>query len=148
MRSSNLRGVRIGHYTDLKGVTGCTVFLFDDKAVCSYSLLGNAAGTKELTPLEENHIVEKIDGICISGGSAFGLDASSGVMRYLEERGKGFDAGIVKVPIVPSAIIFDLAIGDFKARPNERDGYTACENAKEEIPERGSVGAGTGATVG
>ncbi len=143
-----MKGVKIGHYSDFSAITGCTVFLFENKAVCSYFIAGRAAGTKELAPLSEDHIVEKIDALCISGGSAFGLDSSSGVMKYLEERGQGFDAGVAVVPIVPSAIIFDLAIGDSKVRPSAREGYKACENAAAEIPERGSIGAGTGATVG
>lgn len=143
-----MKGVRVGHYSDFSGITGCTVFIFGNGAVCSYAVLGSAAGTKELAPLAENHIVGKIDAICISGGSAYGLDASSGVMKYLEELGQGFDAGVAVVPIVPSAIIFDLAVGDSNTRPDAASGYKASENAVEGMSESGSVGAGTGAAVG
>jgi len=143
-----VKGVKIGHYSDFSGITGCTVFIFENGAVCSHAVIGSATGTKELAPLSENHIVKKIDALCISGGSAYGLDASSGVMKYLEECGQGFDAGVAVVPIVPSAIIFDLAIGSSKARPDTGAGYKACKNALEEMSERGSIGAGTGATVG
>ncbi|MBI5376720.1 MAG: P1 family peptidase [Candidatus Schekmanbacteria bacterium] len=143
-----MHGVSIGHYSDFKGITGCTVFLFKDGASCSASITGGAAGTKEFSPLSPSHIVEKINAICIAGGSAYGLDASSGVMRYLEEKKKGFPAGKSLVPIVPSAILFDLHVGDQSARPDAEAGYIACRNANEGEAQTGSIGAGTGATVG
>jgi L-aminopeptidase/D-esterase-like protein len=109
---------------------------------------GSAAGTRELDALSPLHLVPHVHGVLLAGGSAFGLDAASGVMRYLEERGIGFDVQVTRVPIVPTAILFDLRLGDARARPDPRMAYAACQQAAGgPIPE-GSVGAGTGATVG
>jgi L-aminopeptidase/D-esterase-like protein len=109
---------------------------------------GGATGTRDLGPLDPSHIAPHVHAILLSGGSAFGLDAAGGVMRYLEERGYGFRAGRACVPIVPSAIIFDLSVGDPTVRPTVATGYTACEQATADPVVEGSVGAGTGATVG
>ena len=140
-------GVRIGHASDFKGLTGCTVVLCEGGAVCGVDVRGSAAGTRDLAPCLPGHVVERVHAIFLSGGSAFGLDAAAGVMEYLESRGVGFPAGKVRVPIVPGAVIFDLHLGSSKARPDRRMALRACRNAKQEVVE-GSVGAGTGATVG
>ncbi len=140
-------GVRIGHASDFKGLTGCTVVLCEGGAVCGVDVRGSAAGTRDLAPCLPGHVVERVHAIFLSGGSAFGLDAAAGVMEYLESRGVGFPAGKVRVPIVPGAIIFDLHVGSSKARPNRRMALRACRNATTKVVE-GSVGAGTGATVG
>ena len=109
---------------------------------------GGAPGTRETALLRPLHLVEQVHAVVLAGGSAYGLDAAGGVMRYLEEQDVGFDTGVARVPIVPAAILFDLAIGDASVRPDAAMGYQACLNASEERPEEGNVGAGTGATVG
>lgn len=140
-------GIKVGHWTDERGVTGCTVILCPEGAVAGGEVRGSAPGTRETDLLRPGHLVQKVHAVLLSGGSAFGLDAASGVVRYLEERGYGFDTGVARVPIVPTAIIFDLGIGDPKARPGPEAGYRACLEAGERVAE-GSVGAGTGATIG
>ena len=147
VRSRTLPGVRIGHSSDLRGLTGCTVILCEAGAVCGVDIRGSATGTREITPCFPGHLVERIHAILLAGGSAFGLDAASGVMRYLESRGMGFPAGRLRVPIVPGAVIFDLNIGEARARPDPRMALQACRKAVSRVVE-GSVGAGTGATVG
>jgi L-aminopeptidase/D-esterase-like protein len=145
--SETIPGVRIGHASDLKGLTGCTVVLCEGGAVCGVDVRGSAAGTRDLAPCLPGHVVERVHAIFLSGGSAFGLDAAAGVMEYLESRGIGFPAGNVRVPIVPGAVIFDLHLGSSKARPSRRMALRACRNASRKVVE-GSVGAGTGASVG
>jgi L-aminopeptidase/D-esterase-like protein len=145
--SETIPGVRIGHASDFKGLTGCTVVLCEKGAVCGVDVRGSAAGTRDLAPCLPGHVVERVHAIFLSGGSAFGLDAAQGVMEYLESRGIGFPAGKVRVPIVPGAVIFDLHLGSAKARPSRRMALQACRNASQKVVE-GSVGAGTGATVG
>jgi L-aminopeptidase/D-esterase-like protein len=142
-----LPGVRIGHASDLRRLTGCTVILCEAGAVCGVDIRGSATGTRELSTCFPGHLVERVHAIFLTGGSAFGLDATAGVMRYLESRGIGFPAGRARVPIVPAAIVFDLNIGDAKARPDPGMALRACRNAVARVVE-GSVGAGTGATVG
>ncbi|MCX8021859.1 MAG: P1 family peptidase [Syntrophorhabdaceae bacterium] len=144
---TDLDGVKVGHATDLKGYTGCTVLLFEKGAVCGLDIRGSASGTRQVDALNISHIVENIHAILLCGGSSFGLDAAGGVMNFLEERGIGFDVGIAKIPIVPTAVIFDLFFGDPHARPSAEMGYKACLEAGQVVQE-GSVGAGTGATVG
>lgn len=144
---TDVEGILVGHRSDFEGLTGCTVLLFPEGAVGGVDIRGSASGTRELDALTPLHLVEKVHGLLLAGGSAFGLEAAGGLMQYLEERGIGFDVGVTKVPIVPAAILFDLKIGDFRARPDKAMGYQACLNASREV-EEGSVGAGTGATVG
>jgi len=146
-RARTLPGIRIGHASDFRGLTGCTVVLCEAGAVCAADLRGSASGTRELSVCLPGHLVERVQGILLTGGSAFGLDAAAGVMQYLESRGAGFAAGRHRIPIVPAAVIFDLSIGSAKARPSPGMALWACENASTEVAE-GSVGAGTGATVG
>lgn len=143
-----VEGVRVGHASDFEACTGCTVILCEEGAVGGVDVRGSASGTRELDALAPHHLVGKIHAVFLAGGSAFGLDAAAGVMRYLEERGIGFDVGMTKVPIVPGAILFDLGIGDFRIRPDAAMGYRACEAATDTAVEEGSVGVGTGATVG
>ena len=140
-------GVSIGHASDFKRLTGCTVVLCEGGAVCGVDIRGSAAGTRDLAPCLPGHVVERVHAVFLSGGSAFGLDAAAGVMEYLEGRGVGFPAGKVRVPIVPGAVIFDLNLGSSKARPDRRMALRACRKASREVVE-GSVGAGTAATVG
>ena len=140
-------GIKVGHYTDREGVTGCTVVLCPGGVVAGCDVRGSAPGTRETDLLRPGNLVERVHGVLLAGGSAFGLEAAGGVMKYLEERNIGFEAGVARVPIVPGAVLFDLAIGDPRARPDARAGYQACLNAGDEV-EEGSVGAGTGATVG
>jgi len=145
---TDVPGIRVGHWTDRQAATGCTVVLCEDGAVAGVDVRGSAPGTRETDLLRPMNLVEKAHAVLLSGGSAFGLDAAGGVMRYLEERGVGFDTGVVRVPIVPAAILFDLAIGDPRIRPGPEEGYQACLNAGGTGVAEGSVGAGTGATVG
>jgi L-aminopeptidase/D-esterase-like protein len=140
-------GMRVGHWTDPVGMTGCTVVLPPPGTVGSGAVRGGAPGTRETDLLRPGMLVEEIHAVLLTGGSAFGLAAADGVMRWLEERGVGFEAGVARVPIVPAAVIFDLGVGDPRARPGPDEGYAACEAASEGAPE-GRVGAGTGATVG
>lgn len=142
-----IKGFQIGHHTDQKALTGCTVILCPEGAVCGVDVRGGAPGTRETDLLSPTCMVEKVHALVLSGGSAFGLAAADGVMRYLEERGIGFDTSYARVPIVPAAILFDLNVGDPKVRPGPQEGYEACRNASSD-GKTGSVGAGTGATLG
>ena len=141
-------GIRVGHAQNEEARTGCTVILCEAGAVGGVDQRGGAPGTRETDLLRPLHRVEQVHGILLTGGSAFGLDAAGGVMRYLEERGIGFDVGVARVPIVPAAVIFDLAIGRADVRPDAALAYQACLNAATDPVIEGSVGAGTGATVG
>jgi L-aminopeptidase/D-esterase-like protein len=144
----DIKGVKVGQIQDEKAHTGCTVILCEKGAIAGVDQRGGAPGTRETDLLHPMHLVEHIHAVVLSGGSAFGLDAASGVMRYLEERKVGFNAGVARVPIVPSAVIFDLAVGDSKVRPDAAMGYAACLLASSERPQEGNFGAGAGATVG
>ncbi len=145
---TDVGGIRVGHYTDARRPTGCTVLIFDGAAVGGVDVRGSAPGTRETDLLNPVNTVQQINAIVLSGGSAFGLDAASGAMRFLDEHGVGFHMGPIVVPIVPAAILFDLNIGDPKIRPDAHAGYTACENATNANVPEGNVGAGAGATVG
>ncbi|MFN2271221.1 MAG: P1 family peptidase [Anaerolineae bacterium] len=141
-------GIRVGHATDLEGLTGCTVVLCEKGAVGGVDQRGGAPGTRETDLLRPLHLVQDVHAVLLAGGSAYGLAAADGVMRYLEERGVGLNARVAKVPIVPAAILFDLDIGDPKARPDAGSGYAACQAATDTPVAEGNVGAGTGATAG
>jgi L-aminopeptidase/D-esterase-like protein len=141
-------GIRVGHWTDRRAATGCTVILCPPKgAVAGVDVQGGAPGTRETDLLRPGTLVERVHAIVLAGGSTFGLDAASGVMRYLEERGVGIEYGGVRVPIVPAAILFDLGVGRGDVRPTAESGFRAAKAAKAGRVEEGSVGAGTGATV-
>lgn len=141
-------GVHVGHFTEHRRPTGCTVVLVEAGAVCGVDVRGGAPGTRETDALNPVNSVDSVHGIVLSGGSAFGLDAATGVMRFLEEKGVGFPVGVGRVPIVPAAILFDLELGDWKIRPDAASGYEAARVASSGPVAEGSVGAGTGATVG
>ncbi len=141
-------GIRVGHATDPEGLTGCTVVLCEKGAVGGVDQRGGAPGTRETDLLRPMHMVQEVHAVLLAGGSAFGLAAADGVMRYLEEQGAGYDARAAKVPIVPGAILFDLDVGDPQARPDATMGYAACESANDGPIAEGNVGAGAGATVG
>jgi L-aminopeptidase/D-esterase-like protein len=143
---TRVRGIRVGHVTDPEGATGCTVVLPPPGTVGSVDLKGGAPGTRETDALRPGTLVNEVHAVLLTGGSAFGLAAATGVVRWLEERGIGFDAGPARVPIVPAAVLFDLGVGDAAARPGEVEGYAACEAAADGDVAEGSVGAGTGAT--
>src|SRR5512143_3246371 len=145
---TDVPGIKVGQAGDAEALTGCTVVLCEGGAVGGVDQRGGAPGTRETDLLRPMHLVEKVHAILLSGGSAFGLDAASGVMRYLEERKTGFDTGVARVPIVPAAVIFDLALGQADVRPDAALGYEACANARDSIIAEGNVGVGTGATVG
>ncbi|HYZ13490.1 MAG TPA: P1 family peptidase [Actinomycetota bacterium] len=140
-------GIRVGHHTDRTGITGSTVVLCPPGTSGSCDVKGGAPGTRETDAIRPGTITPEVHAVVLSGGSAFGLAAADGVMRWLEEHGVGFDTGLARVPIVPAAILFDLAVGDPTARPDSASGYAACGAATGGDVEEGSVGAGTGATV-
>lgn len=145
---TDVDGIKVGHFTDSRRPTGCTVILCEGGATGGVDVRGSAPGTRETDLLDPINAVEKAHAIVLSGGSAFGLDTASGVMRYLEEHDIGFDTRAAKVPIVPAAILYDLNVGDPKIRPNADSGYKACTAAKTGKIEEGTVGAGAGATIG
>ena len=144
---TDVPGIKVGHASDFKSLTGCTVILCEEGAIGGVDIRGTATGTRQIDALTLIHLVDKIHAILFAGGSAFGLDAAGGVMAYLEEREKGFDVVKTKIPIVPTAVIFDFGMGDYRVRPDREMGYQACLNASKKV-EEGSVGVGTGATVG
>jgi len=141
-------GVRVGHYTDRVGATGCTVVLCESGAVPGVHVSGTSPGGREIELLRPGYSINLVHAVLLSGGSAYGLDAAAGVMRYLEERGVGYETVGGVVPIVPAAIIFDLSVGDSRVRPTPEKADEACANAQETSCEEGNVGAGTGASVG
>ncbi len=145
---TDVPGLRVGHAHDLEAGTGCTVVICEGGAIGGVDQRGGAPGTRETDALHPIHQVNQVDAVVLAGGSAFGLDAASGVVRYLEEHGIGFDTQVARVPIVPSAILFDLGFGRADVRPDNQMGYQACLNANSGPVEEGNVGAGAGATVG
>ena len=160
MKEINIRelpGFRIGNAQNSEGGSGCTVVICEEGACAGVSVRGGGPATRETDLLDPQKMVQQIFGLCLSGGSAYGLDAATGVMRYLEEKGIGFDVGMGIVPIVPAACLFDLIAGDFHCRPDADMGYAACvdsenweisEDAEFEPFKGGNIGAGTGCTVG
>ena len=156
---TSLQGILVGHYTDVRRPTGCTVVLCAQGAVAGVDVRGAAPGTRDTDALSPSNTVQEVHGVLLTGGSAYGLDAAGGVMRWLEERGHGFQVGPAIVPIVPAAVIFDLWVDDFsktrpvstqnpRIRPDAQAGYLACQAANSEPVQQGNVGAGAGATLG
>lgn len=145
---TDVPGIKVGHVENPTALTGCTVILTEKGATAGVDVRGSAPGTKETDVMDPLNAVEKVHGICLTGGSTFGLDAASGVMQYLEENGIGLDLGVATIPIVPSAVLFDLAVGDCKTRPDRHMGYEAARAATTDKVKEGNVGAGCGATVG
>lgn len=141
-------GINVGNMQDMEALTGCTVILTEKGATGGVDVRGSAPGTRETDLLSPINLVDKVHGIVLSGGSAFGLDTASGVMQYLEEKNIGHDTGVAKVPIVPAAILFDLANGNPKIRPDKKMGYEAAKIASSKPFPTGNIGAGCGATVG
>lgn len=141
-------GIKVGHAQNFEALTGCTVILIDPGSTGGVDQRGGAPGTRETDALRPMHLVDDVHAILLAGGSAFGLDAASGVMKYLDEKNIGYNTGVARVPIVPATILFDLAIGRSDIRPDAEMGYQACLNASELPPASGNVGVGTGATVG
>jgi L-aminopeptidase/D-esterase-like protein len=145
---TDIPGVRVGHVSDYEALTGCTVVLCEGGAVAGVDLRGSASGTEELPVMAPDHIAPHVHAVVLAGGSAFGLEAASGVRRYLEQHGVGFDTGVTRVPIVPCAILYDLGIGKPGVRPTREMGEAAAAAATDGPVTEGAVGAGTGATVG
>jgi L-aminopeptidase/D-esterase-like protein len=145
---TDVEGIEVGHWTNLEAATGCTVVLCRQGAVGGVDVRGSAPGTRETDLLRPVNLVQQAHAVVLTGGSAYGLDAASGVMRWLEERGIGFNVGVGVVPIVASAVLFDLTIGRPDVRPGAEAGYAACQAASNGPVTEGCVGAGTGATVG
>jgi L-aminopeptidase/D-esterase-like protein len=145
---TDIPGLKVGHAHDADALTGCTVVLCESGAVGGVDQRGGAPGTRETDLLRPSQLVQKVHAILLSGGSAFGLDAAAGILRFLEERQVGFDVGVTHVPIVPGAVILDLSIGSSDVRPDAEMGYQACLNAAAGQVMEGNVGGGCGATVG
>ena len=144
---TDVAGLRVGHWTDSEARTGSTVVLFPDGTVASGDVRGGAPATRELELLDPRRTVSRIDAVVLTGGSAFGLAAADGAMRFCEERGMGFATPVGPVPIVVALALFDLAVGDPAARPGPDEGYAACMAATDGPVELGLIGAGAGATV-
>ena len=145
---TQVAGVKVGHFTDARRPTGCTVILTRAGAVAGVDVRGAAPGTRETDLLHPGNLVDQVHAVLLAGGSAWGLDAASGVMRWLEENGVGLQVPYGLIPIVPAAVLFDLPVGDASIRPNAAAGYAACQAANSEPPAQGNIGAGAGALVG
>ncbi len=145
---TDVPGIKVGHAQDGAALTGCTVVLCEQGAVGGVDQRGGAPGTRETDLLRPMHLVQQVHAVLLAGGSAFGLAAADGVARWLEERGYGFDVRVARVPIVPAAVLFDLAVGRADVRPTPAMGYAACQAAGSGPLAEGCVGAGTGARVG
>jgi L-aminopeptidase/D-esterase-like protein len=145
---TDVAGIEVGHYTDSRRPTGCTVILAREGAVAGVDVRGAAPGTRETDLLHPTNLVDRVHAVLLAGGSAWGLDASAGVMRWLEEQGVGLQVGPGRIPIVPAAVLFDLYLGDNSIRPDAQAGYAACAVASRRAPAEGNVGAGAGAVIG
>lgn len=144
----DVKGLKVGQAQNTEALTGCTVVICEKGATCGVDVRGAAPGTRETDLLDPVNTVQKVNAVVLSGGSAFGLECTCGVSDYLEENNIGFESGPCKVPIVVGAVLFDLAVGDYKIRPDKKMGYEACLNASETVLNQGNYGAGCGATVG
>src|SRR5438094_1728568 len=145
---TDITGIRVGHASDFDALTGCTAILCDGGAVAGVDIRGSATGTSEMDVMSPGHVAGRVHAVVLAGGSAFGLEAASGVRRFLERKGIGFDTGAAKVPIVPCAILYDLGIGKPNVRPTREMGEAAAAAATADAVKEGCVGAGTGATIG
>jgi len=145
---TDVPGIKVGNVENLEALTGCTIILTEEGAVCGVDVRGSAPGTRETELLDPINSVTEVHAICLAGGSAFGLDSASGVMQFLEEKGIGLDVGVARVPIVPGAVLFDLPVGNSKIRPDKKMGYEAARKAEKGAFPFGNIGAGCGATVG
>ena len=145
---TRVAGIEVGHFTDTRRPTGCTVVMAREGAVAGVDVRGAAPGTRETDLLHPSNLVDKVHAIMLAGGSAWGLEAATGAVRWLEERGVGLDVAVGRLPIVPAAVLFDLLVGDMRIRPDAAAGYAACAAASSADPTEGNVGAGAGAVVG
>jgi L-aminopeptidase/D-esterase-like protein len=145
---TDIPGILVGHASDYDGLTGCTAILCESGAVAGGDLRGSATGTEEWGLLNPHHVTERIHAVLFAGGSAFGLEAASGVRRFLERKGVGFETSAAKIPLVAAAILYDLGLGKSSARPTREMGEAAAAAATDDPVAEGAVGAGTGATVG
>ena len=145
---TDVAGIEVGHFTDPRRPTGCSVVIAREGAVAGVDVRGAAPGTRETDLLAPGNLVEQVHAIMLAGGSAWGLEAATGAVRWLEEHGVGLDVGVGRLPLVPAAVLFDLHVGDMKVRPDAVAGYAACNAATCEPPAEGNVGAGAGAVVG
>ena len=145
---TRVAGIEVGHFTDTRRPTGCTVVMARAGAVGGVDVRGAAPGTRETDLLDPCNLVDQVHAIVLAGGSAWGLDAASGAVRWLEEHGVGLDVGVGRLPLVPAAVLFDLLVGDMRIRPDAAAGYAACAAASGADPTEGNEGAGTGASVG
>ena len=145
---TRVAGIEVGHFTDTRRPTGCTVVMAREGAVAGVDVRGAAPGTRETDLLHPSNLVDKVHAIMLAGGSAWGLEAATGAVRWLEERGVGLDVAVGRLPIVPAAVLFDLLVGDMRIRPDAAAGYAACAAASGADPTEGNVGAGAGAVVG
>jgi L-aminopeptidase/D-esterase-like protein len=145
---TDVAGIEVGHFTDTRRPTGCTVVIAREGAVGGVDVRGAAPGTRETDLLAPTTLVDHVHGILLAGGSAWGLDAATGVVQWLEQQGVGFPVGTARLPLVPGAVLFDLMVGDASIRPDAAAGYRACELASTKAPAEGNVGAGTGAAIG
>jgi len=145
---TDIPGIKVGHASDFEGLTGCTAILCEAGAVAGADVRGSASGTEEFEVMNPLHVTDRVHGVTLAGGSAFGVEAASGVRRFLAEKGAGFAFGGARIPIVPGAILFDLGIGKATARPNREMGEAAAAAATDAAVKEGALGAGTGATVG
>lgn len=145
---TRVAGIEVGHFTDTRRPTGCTVVMAREGAVAGVDVRGAAPGTRETDLLHPSNLVDKVHAIMLAGGSAWGLEAATGAVRWLEERGVGLDVAVGRLPIVPAAVLFDLLVGDMRIRPDAAAGYAACAAASSADPTEGNVGGGAGAVVG
>ncbi|QKV53498.1 P1 family peptidase [Comamonas antarctica] len=145
---TRVQGIEVGHHTDTRRPTGCSVVIARAGAVGGVDVRGAAPGTRETDLLHPTNLVERVHAVLLAGGSAWGLDAASGAVRWLEEQGVGLDVRYARLPLVPAAVLFDLGVGDARIRPDAASGYAACAAASSEPPAEGNVGAGAGACVG
>lgn len=145
---TRVAGIEVGHFTDTRRPTGCTVVMAPEGAVAGVDVRGAAPGTRETDLLHPSNLVDKVHAIMLAGGSAWGLEAATGAVRWLEESGVGLDVAVGRLPIVPAAVLFDLLVGDMRIRPDAAAGYAACAAASSADPAEGNVGAGAGAVVG
>jgi L-aminopeptidase/D-esterase-like protein len=145
---TDIEGIKVGHFTDARRPTGCTVILCEEGATAGFDSRGGAPGTVETDMLRSENTVQQIQGVALAGGSAFGLETAAGVVRYLRERGRGFRIGGFRVPIVPAAVLFDLLLGDGNIHPTADSGYKACLAATAGKVAEGNIGAGAGCAVG
>ena len=145
---ARVKGIRVGQFTNARRPTGCTAVLCAEGAVGGVDVRGSAPGTRETDLLHPSNLVQEVHGIMLAGGSAWGLDAATGAVQWLEEQGAGLNIGVGRIPLVPAAVLFDVMLGNMRIRPDVAAGYAACQSAHTDRPAEGSVGAGAGAVVG